>query len=269
VSRASAIRLFWTGAAATFVVAALLALSAVLGGSFDSTDWKILGALGTLVLGGAVATAGVSLRETDRAETIGTVLAFGGPALALIGLFAMVRDYEPRELGKLAGIAYVLLTAGLIVGTARILARQRSQQLPFAVVALTASVAALLAVVGIANGNGGHWKAGTASLILMTLAYVLIPLWPRLAGSTVTTTTTTTDSEVAAVDLAQGVAVSGVQVRLASPGATTLGHDTVVFVLTGRAVAGSSTVAPGYAVFAPAGTTLELTPAGGAILIGR
>jgi hypothetical membrane protein len=267
VSRASAIRLFWTGAAATFVVAALLALSAVLGGSFDSTDWKILGALGTLVLGGAVATAGVSLRETDRAETFGTVLAFGGPALALIGLFAMVRDYEPRELGKLAGIAYVLLTAGLIVGTARILARQRSQQLPFAVVALTASVAALLAVVGIADGNGGHWKAGTASLILMTLAYVLIPLWPRLAGSTVTTTTT--DSEVAAVDLAQGVAVSGVQVRLASPGATTLGHDTVVFVLTGRAVAGSSTVAPGYAVFAPAGTTFELTPAGGAILIGR
>jgi hypothetical protein len=70
------------------------------------------------------------------------------------------------------------------------------------------------------------------------------------------------------VDLAHGVTLSGVQVRLARA-ATTLGHDTVIFVLTGRAVAGSSTVAAGQAVLAPAGTTLELTPDGGAILIGR
>jgi hypothetical protein len=261
VSRASAIRLFWIGAAATLVVAALIALAAVLSGSFDSTDWKILGSLGTLLLGGAVATAGVSLRETDRGESFGTILAFAGPILAVVGLYAMVRDYQPRELAKLAGIAYVLLTAGLIVGTARVLARQRSQLLPFVVVALTASLAALLAVIAIANGSGGHWKAMVASLIVMALAYVLIPVWRRLAGMP-------TDSAVEVLDLAQGVALSGVHVRLA-PATSKLGHETVVYVLTGRAVAGSSTVAAGQAVIAPAGTTLELTPDAGAILIGR
>jgi hypothetical protein len=263
MSRASAIRLFWIGAAATFVVAALLALSAVLGGGFDRTDWKIIGALATLILGGAVATVGVSLRETDRADTFGTVLAFGGPILALVGLYAMVRDYQPRELAKFAVSAYVLLGAGLTVGTARILARRPSQLLPFAVVALTASLAALIIVGEVITEKSNHWKAFAATLIVMVLAYILIPLWPRLAG------TSTTDPDVSPVDLAQGVAVSGVRVRLAPPGPSTLGHDTVVFVLMGQALAGSSTVAPGYAVFAPAGTTLELNPDGGAILIGR
>jgi hypothetical protein len=262
MSRASAIRLFWIGAAATVVVAALLALSAVLGGRFDSTDWKILGSLGTLLLGGAVATVGVSLRETGRAESFGTVLAVGGPVLALVGLLGMARDFEPKELAKAAGIAYVLLAAGLIVGTARTLAREPNQLLPFYVVLATASLAAALSVIAIATESGGDWKALVASLIVMALAYVLIPIWRRLAG------TTATDPRVAAVDLAEGVEVSGVKVRLA-PAATTLGNDTVVVVVAGQAVAGSSTVAAGHAVFAPAGTALELAAESDAILIGR
>ena len=261
MSRASAIRLFWIGAAATVVVAALLALSAVLGGRFDSTDWKILGSLATLLLGGAVATVGVSLRETGRAESSGAVLTVGAPVLALVGLLAMARDFEPKELGKAAGIAYVLLTAGLIIGTARTLARQRSQLLPFYVVLATGSFAAALSVIAIATDSGGDWKALVATLIVMALAYVLVPMWPRLSGAA-------TDPTVAAVDLAEGVEVSGVQVRLA-PASTTLGHDTVVFALTGQAVVGSSTVPAGRAVLARAGTALEFGADSGALLIGR
>src|SRR5438045_4122685 len=135
MSRASAIRLIWIGAAATLVVAAALSLAAVLGGSFNSTDGKILAALGTLLLGGAVATAGVSLRESNRAEGFATTLTVAAPILVLICLFALTQDFHPKGLGKLAGISYVLLAAGLIVGTARVLARQRSQLLAFRVVA--------------------------------------------------------------------------------------------------------------------------------------
>ena len=263
MSRARAIRLFWIGAAATLVVAALLALTAVLGGSFDHTDWQILGALGTLLIGGAVSTVGVSLRETSRAELFGAVLAFGAPVLALVGLIAMARDFRPDGLGKLAGIAYVLLAAGLIVGTARVLMRQRNQLLPFVSVAVTASLAAVMSAYAIATDSGSHGKELGSTLIVMALAYVLIPVWRRLAADT------PPERAVRQVDLVRGVAVSGVHVRLAPAAATEVGHDTVVFVLAGRAVAGPSTVSAGHAVLAPAGTSIELTPDGGAILIGR
>jgi len=261
VSRASAIRLFWIGAAATLVAAALLALAAVLGGRFDSTDWKILGFLGTLLLAGAVATVGASLRETNRAGGFGGVLTAVAPILGLVGVVAIARGFEPKEVGKSAGIAYVLLAAGLIIGTARILARERSQLLPFVVVAFTGSLATFLSVIAIVTEDGTDWKALVATLIVMALAYVLIPVWRRLRGAT-------TDPVVELVDLARGVEISGVQVRFASA-ATTLGHDTVVFVLAGGAVAGPSEVAAGQAVLAPAGTSFELTPGGGALLIGR
>ena len=261
MSRASAIRLFWIGAAATLVAAALLALAAVLGGSFDSTDWKILGFLGTLLLSGAVATVGDSLRETNRAGGFGGALTACAPVLGLVGVVAITRGFEPKALGKGAGIAYVLLAAGLIIGTARILAREHSQLLPFVVVAFAGSLAAFLSIIAIATEDAGDWKALVAALIVMALAYLLIPVWRRLRGAT-------TDPAVERVDLARGVEISGVQVRFA-PAATTLGHVTVVFVLAGGAVAGPSEVAAGQAILAPAGTSLELTPGGDALLIGR
>jgi drug/metabolite transporter (DMT)-like permease len=261
VSRARAIRLFWIGAAAALVAAALLALSAVLGGRFDSTDWKILGSLGTLLLAGAAATVGTSLSETNRAAGFGKVLAVGAPVLGLVGLIAMARGFEPKELGKTAGVAYVLLAAGLIIGTARILARERSQLLPFVVVAFTGSLAAFLGIIAIATEDGSAWKVLVAALIVMALAYVLIPVSRRLSGAT-------TDPTVELVDLAQGVEVAGVHVRFA-PASTRLGHETVVVGLSGGTVAGTSTVAAGQAVLAPAGTTVELASDGGAILIGR
>ena len=80
--RAELLRLFWIGAATILVVAALVALAAVITGSFDSTDAKILGSLGTLLLAGAVATVGASLREAQRAPSLGVLLDIGGPCSA-------------------------------------------------------------------------------------------------------------------------------------------------------------------------------------------
>jgi hypothetical protein len=262
VSRARAIRLFWIGAAAILVVAALLALFAVLGGSFDGTDWKILGSLATLLLGGAVATVGVSLRETERSPTLGTVLLAGGPVLALIGLVAMAKGWSPDSLARIAGIAHVLLGAGLVVGTSRVLVRTSRQRIPYGVVAGSAGLAALLGVVAIASGNGDDWKALVALLIVMMLAYVLVPVTRRIGPVEATAAATSVR-----LDLASGAAVSGVHVRLAEPTATVSG-DTVVLVLTGKAASNGVTVAPGEALLAPAGSTVQLDTGAQAVLIG-
>jgi hypothetical protein len=58
VTRARLRRIFWIGAAAILVVAALIGVAAVAGGHFSSTDGKILLTLGALLLAGATGFAG-------------------------------------------------------------------------------------------------------------------------------------------------------------------------------------------------------------------
>jgi len=261
MSRAGALRLFWIGAAATLVAAALVSIVAVLAGGFDRTDGKILGALGTVLLGGAVTTVGASLRETYRSIGLGSTLCFGAPMLTVVAIVAIVDDFQAASLGKAAGLAYVLLATGGVVGTARILAKERRQLLLFGLVAGTASLAAALVSFAIVNDRIGSWKVLVATLIVMVLAYVLVPVSRRLAGVQV-------ESAPTRVDLGHGTSVAGVRVRVVQD-ATTLDSDAVVVVLEGGAAAGSLAVGPGEAVLAPAGTVLEPGADGRVLLVGR
>ena len=68
MTRARLSRIFWTGAAAILVVAALVAITAVVGGSFSPSDGKTLLTLGVLLLAGATAFAGLSLVERYIAQ---------------------------------------------------------------------------------------------------------------------------------------------------------------------------------------------------------
>jgi hypothetical protein len=260
MSRVGAPRLFWIGAATTLVAAALVSLAAVLGGHFDSTDGKILGSLGTLLLGGIVVTVGTSLRESYRSAGLGLTLAAGSPILTLVALAAIWEGLDSSGVAKSAGVAYVLLATGVVVGTARILAKEY-QQFLFTVAAGASSLAALLAIVAIVGGSGADWKALVAILIIAVLAYALIPVSRRLAAKP-------SGAEPARIDLSTGVAVAGVRVRSADS-ATTLGSETVVIVLGGRATAGSAVADPGEAILAPAGTTLDPGPGGRVLLVGR
>ena len=92
--RAELLRLFWIGAATILVVAALVALAAVVSGSFDSTDAKILGSLGTLLLAGAVATVGAALREAQRSPGLGATLAAAAPLLGLVAAAAIWNEFD-------------------------------------------------------------------------------------------------------------------------------------------------------------------------------
>ncbi len=263
MSRRDFIRLFWIGAAATLVVAALLSVFAVLSGSFDDTDWKILGSLATLLLAGAVASAGAALRETRDSTTLGPVLALGAPVLALIGVVAMAKGWEPDGLARFAGVAYVLLGVGLVAGTGRVLARTPRQTLPFAIAAGSAALAGLLGIIAIVTGEGGDWQAMVAILIVMALAYVLIPVTGRIAE-----TATTGDESPVRVDLAQGVSVGGARVRLVDA-TTTLTGESVVLGLAGRTAVGTLAVDAGGAVRAPSGTTVRLEDGARAVVVVR
>ena len=263
--RAELLRLFWIGAATILVVAALVALAAVVSGSFDSTDAKILGSLGTLLLAGAVATVGAALREAQRSPGLGATLAAAAPLLGLVAAAAIWNEFDASTLARAAGVSYVLLATGLLVGTARVLVGDRATLLPlFAVNCGLAAIGASLSVVAIAaaDASAGYAKLLAAVWILAVLAYVLIPVGRRLSAAPATAT-----DGPRRFDLATGAATAGAHVRLGS-GAATFRHETIVIVLEGNARAGTTELAPGDAVVAPAGTSIAVEPNGRTLLVG-
>ncbi len=66
-------RLFWIGAAALLGVAALVSITAVVRGDFSETDGKILAVLGTALLAGGVALAGLALVERRDLPQLGVL----------------------------------------------------------------------------------------------------------------------------------------------------------------------------------------------------
>ena len=110
-------RLFWLGAAILFSIAALVAIAAVLGGSFGATQGHILETCGIAFVCGATALAGLAC--VDR----GVIVLVGWVAVAL-GLTSFVTWTagawsEPSSDGfwKVAGLFGVWTFAALIVTT--------------------------------------------------------------------------------------------------------------------------------------------------------
>jgi hypothetical protein len=266
--RAELLRLFWIGAATILVVAALVALAAVTTGTFDTTDAKILGTLGTLLLAGAIATIGASLREASRSTWLGAILVAAGPVLGLVAVAAIWNEFDSNPLVRAAGASYVLLATGLLVGTARVLVGDRPTLMPLfgvncglAVLGATLSVAAILAT----HASSGYGKLLAAVWILAVLAYVLIPVGRRLSTAPAATET----GGPHRIDLETGAATGGTQVRIVSGAQEPLRHETIVLVLDGRARAGTLELAAGDAAIVPAGTAFAVEPNGHTLVVGR
>jgi hypothetical protein len=233
------------------------------GGTFDTVDAEILGTLGTLLLAGAVATVGQSLRETRRAPALGLALAAGAPVLTAVALAAIWNAFDSDALGRTAGVAYVLLLTGLVVGTGRQLAGDRRTLLPlFLTLCALSAAGAALSITAILGGHLGPGLAKTiaAAWILAALAYVLLPVARRL----------TAEAPVAPapLDLRAGAEAPGSRVRLVEAD-TTLAGAALVVVLTGEARAGAATLGAAEAVVSPPGTRLALQPGARALLVGR
>ena len=266
--RAELLRLFWIGAATILVVAALVALAAVTTGNFDTTDAKILGALGTLLLAGAVATVGAALREAQRSPLLGGLLAAGAPVLGLVAVAAIWNEFDADSLARAAGASYVLLATGLLIGTARVLVGDRPSLMPlFGVNCGLAVIGASLSVVAIfaAHASAGYGKLLAAVWILAVLAYVLIPVGRRLSAAPATPAT----DGPRRIDLAAGAETGGTHVRIVSGINAPLRHETIVLVLDGRARAGTTELAAGDAMVVPAGTAFAVEPNGHTLLVGR
>jgi hypothetical protein len=177
-------RLFWLGAAILFSIAALIAIVAVVGGTFGETEGRILATCGFAFICGSVALAGAACLDRDivrPAAWAAIVLGIGAFALMTRGVWV---DASSHAYWKTAGLVGVWLLAALIVTTSRLVAsspRVLRTLVPGTWAAATA--AALLGSVMILGETGRPWKFELVLVILTALGYALIPALERFWGN--------------------------------------------------------------------------------------
>jgi hypothetical protein len=187
VTRVRLTRIFWIGAAAILVAAALVAIAALLRGSLGDTDWKILVTLLALLVAGGTAVSGLALLEHGVLARAGWVVAGTATVAFVIVAVATWEGYDNETLARWAGTAAVVVPALLVVSTQRLLLRD--SRLLFLVYgsALALGLAVLITSIGIWTDDfdDAGWKAAAALWILGVLGWLLVPVLQRLAGTTV------------------------------------------------------------------------------------
>jgi MFS family permease len=184
VTRVRLSRIFWIGAAATLVVAALIGVAGLLRSEFTETDGKILLTLLTLLVAGGAALAGLALLERS------SFVAFGwfatGVAVASFGFItaATWSDFDDDGLTKIATIAAVTLIAALLVSTQMLVHRGRLLAVMVATW-LTLSLAVSGTTTGILGEEDGAtlWKAVGTFWILGLLGWLLVPVLQRFTAA--------------------------------------------------------------------------------------
>ena len=105
VTRVRLSRIFWIGAAATLVVAALIGVAGLLRSEFTETDGQILLTLVTLLVAGGAALAGLALVERATFTAFGWFATVVAVASFVLITAATWRDFDDDGLTKLAGVA--------------------------------------------------------------------------------------------------------------------------------------------------------------------
>ena len=176
-------RLAWLGAAAILVVAALVAVAAVLRGDFSETDGRILGTLAAVLYTGGAAFAGLANLERGR-HVVGLFLAGTAPVcflLLLPAIWSVLDESGDDTVWRWAGSAVIVVLAGLIPGTALLLARTSAAELLAYGTGALAGIASTLSIAAIwTEPEGDGWVQLIAALwILAVLGYVLVPVVGR------------------------------------------------------------------------------------------
>lgn len=177
-------RVFWLGAAAILVAAALISLVAVLRGSFSDTDGNILGTLAALLYCGGAALAGFALADRGPAPALGWVVV--GLAGVTFALFAAAIweawTYAGSPPWRLALSSALFLGAGLVATTGLLLTQRPALQRLAAVAGGLTTLAVSLTLVPIWRDDdpgSALAKAMGAAWILAALAYLLGPVLQR------------------------------------------------------------------------------------------
>jgi len=179
-------RIFWMGAAAIVVVAALVALVAVLRGDFSDTDGRILATLGAILLAGSTVVAGLALLDRGTRALGWTALAVAAPSFAMLvyAIWDFVFD-GAGDSWRWGWTGALVLLAALIAVTAQLLARS-------ARIIRLAWIAAGLAVAASGVSIGAIWKESPGDTIgralavlwiLTALAYFLVPVLQRFTAA--------------------------------------------------------------------------------------
>ena len=180
-------RIFWIGAAAVIVAAALVALVAVVRGDFSDTDGRILGTLAAALLAGSTLIAGLALVDRGGRPLGWTAVAVSGPGFALLvyAIWDFVFDGGGDESWRWGWTGAFALLAALVAVTAQLLARtERIQSLAWAAGALATAAAALSATAVWREDPGDTVGKTIAVLWILTgLAYFLVPVLQRFTSA--------------------------------------------------------------------------------------
>ena len=174
-------RIFWIGAAATLVLAALIALAAVLRGNFSDSDGRILGTLAALLLAGGTLISGLVLVERDNAllGRVAVVVSPIGLGLLVYAIWDFAFDGGGNH-SRYGWAGALTLIAALIAVTARLLA-ESSALTPLAVATgILAGCAGSLSVYAIwGHESDAVGKTIAVLWILTGVCYFLIPVLER------------------------------------------------------------------------------------------
>lgn len=181
-------RVFWIGAAAILVAAALVALAAVLRGGFSETDGRILATLAAVLYAGGTALAALALVDRDRARTLGWGIAVSAPiglAFMIWGLWSFTLDGGGPTAWRAAWSAALALLAGLVTATALLLARSGAPVVLGSAAGALAAVAAALsiALIWLEPAHEAYVQLAAAVWILAALAYLLAPVAQRYGSA--------------------------------------------------------------------------------------
>ena len=173
-------RLFWLGAAVLFSVSALVAIAAVLSGSFGTTQEHVLETCAIAFVCGGATLAGLACIDRGVIVPVGWATVVLGVASFVTWIVACWSETSSQAYWRFVGLLAVWTVAGLVVTTLRLLAS--SPRLLGTVVPATWSAAAIAAVVGtemILREDGGPWKLVVVLVILTALGFALTPVLQR------------------------------------------------------------------------------------------
>jgi hypothetical protein len=218
-------RIFWMGAAAIVVAAALVALTAVVKGDFSDTDGRILVTLAALLYTGGAAICGLALVDRGPARVLGWVVAAAATVclgFAALAIWSFAFDGGGNETAdKLAWSAVLVLLSGLMATTALLLARRPGLAGLAAVSGVLSGLAAAASVTAIWAEPDSETllvKALAVLWILAALAYFLVPILQRFSSVGAVETSIRVLGQLDGVELvASRLPIEGVEIE--PPGA--------------------------------------------------
>jgi hypothetical protein len=211
-------RIFWIGAAAILIAAALVALTAVLRGDFSDTDGRILATLAAALLGGATLLSGLALVDRGGRALGWTAVAIAVPgfALCVYAIWNIVFE-DDEDVWQWGWTGALALLAALIAATAQLLARgKRIIALSWLVGGLAAAASTTsITAIWRESSSDTIGKLIAALWILTALAYFLVPVLQRFASAGAPETTERVLAELNGVKLVATRSGDGIEARLA------------------------------------------------------